>query len=301
MDIDLLNEISPLVRFVNSLKNCNNQNHKIPWRKLLDYEIIFVTEGEMIVKTKTSEYVASKNQVHIMQPNVYHTRFFKENTHCNYYNIHLDFFHTPYDENFNVFDTYISEIMGKQYVKSAKLKRRATFENIKVANLFNVFEPDVLSSIFEEFLAAYRDSSCPYNFLNLKQICYKLILHLLKECEKNELQLFEYEKNLHIDFVDHFVEHVHKNFDKKIDLNEIVINYGLSKNHFSKIFKKQYNVSPHTFLISVRIDEAKKLLKSGKYMINEIAEKVGYDDVAYFSRIFKLKEGVSPLKYLKRK
>jgi YesN/AraC family two-component response regulator len=67
------------------------------------------------------------------------------------------------------------------------------------------------------------------------------------------------------------------------------------------LFKKQYNLSPHAFLISVRIDEAKKLLKSGKYMINEIAEKVGYDDIAYFSRLFKLKEGSSPLNYLKRK
>ena len=301
MDIELLNEISPLVRFVNSLKNCNNQNHKIPWRKLLDYDIIFVTEGEMIVKTKTSEYVAGKNQVHIMQPNFYHTRYFKENTFCNYYNIHLDFFHTPYDENFSVFDTYIKEIRGKEYVKSAKLKRRATFENIMVADLFNVYEPDVLSSIFEELFTAFKDTSCSYKILNLKQICYKLIVHLLKECERNGLQLFEYKKNLHIDFVDDFVELVHKNFNKKIDLNEVAKNYGLSKNHFCKIFKKQYNVSPHTFLISVRIDEAKKLLKSGKYMINEIAEKVGYDDVAYFSRIFKLKEGLSPLQYLKRK
>lgn len=301
MNADLLNEISPLVRFVNSLKNCNNQNHKIPWRKLLDYEIIFVTEGEMIVKTKTSEYTTCKNQVHIMQPNFYHTRYFKEDAFCNYYNIHLDFFHISNDEDFNVFDTYISEIKGKEYVKSAKLKRRATFENIKVANLLNIYEPEILSDIFEELLSAYKDFSNPYQSLQLKQLCYKLILHLLKECENNEIQLFEHKKNLHIEFVDNFVEYVHKNYDKKIDLNEIAKNYGLSKNHFCKIFKNQYNVSPHTFLISVRIDEAKNLLKSGKYMINEIAEKVGYEDVAYFSRIFKLKEGLSPLKYLKRK
>ena len=301
MNIELLNEISPLVRFVNSLKNCNNQNHKIPWRKLLDYEIIFVTEGDMIVKTKTSEYVASKNQVHIMQPNLQHTRYFKDNSFCNYYNVHLDFFHMSYDENFNVFDTYISEIKGTAYDKSAKLKRRATFENINVASLFNVHNPEDLSKIFEELLTAYKDENNPYRTLILKQLCYKLILQLLKECENDGLQLFEQKKNIHIDYINEFVEYIHKNFNKKIDLNEIANSYGLSKNHFCKIFKSQYNVPPHDFLISVRIDEAKKLLKSGKFMINEIAEKVGYDDSAYFSRLFKIKEGLSPLQYLKRK
>lgn len=35
-------------------------------------------------------------------------------------------------------------------------------------------------------------------------------------------------------------------------------------------------------------------------MINEVANMVGYDNVHYFSRLFKLKEGVSPLNYLKR-
>lgn len=301
MDTELLNEITPFVRFANSLKNCNNLNHKIPWRKLLDYEIIFVTNGEIIVKTKTKEYVTAKNQVHIMPPNLYHTRYFTEGMSCNYYNVHLDLFHTPNDENFSVNDTYIREINGKSYLKANKLKHRGSFENIKVAELFNVHNPEQLSFIFEELFTAYRNSDDPFNIINLKLISYKLILQLLKECELNGIKLFEYKKNLHIDLFESFIEYVHNNYDKNIDLNEIAKKYNLSKNHFSKMFKKQYNLSPHAFLISVRIDEAKKLLKSGKYMINEIAEKVGYDDIAYFSRLFKLKEGSSPLNYLKRK
>lgn len=84
----------------------------------------------------------------------------------------------------------------------------------------------------------------------------------------------------------------------ELDLNQIAFKYGLSKNHFAKIFKQAMNLAPHDYLIAYRIKKAKDLLISGKYYVNEVAERVGFTNYAYFSRLFKNKEGISPQNYL---
>jgi YesN/AraC family two-component response regulator len=53
-------------------------------------------------------------------------------------------------------------------------------------------------------------------------------------------------------------------------------------------------------MINKRILLAKKLLRKTNSSIIEISNSVGYNDALYFSRIFKKKEGISPLAYRKQ-
>ena len=63
-----------------------------PWRVLYDFEIIFVLDGELVVREKKKEeYVLKKNDFHIMPPNVWHTRYIKDGGACRYYNVHFEF------------------------------------------------------------------------------------------------------------------------------------------------------------------------------------------------------------------
>ena len=59
-------------------------------------------------------------------------------------------------------------------------------------------------------------------------------------------------------------------------------------------------MSPITYKEYVRIDKAKSLLASELFNITEVAEKLGYCDIYYFSKEFKKYAGVSPLKYRKK-
>ena len=63
------------------------------------------------------------------------------------------------------------------------------------------------------------------------------------------------------------------------------------------LFKSQTGVSPIKYLITRRMEEAQHLLRETDLPIRAIAEKVGYDDPAYFSQIFKRTVGSSPLSY----
>ena len=51
------------------------------------------------------------------------------------------------------------------------------------------------------------------------------------------------------------------------------------------------------YLVRARLDEAKRLLASPGTSVAQVAEQVGFDDPAHFSRSFKRAEGISPSDY----
>jgi AraC-like DNA-binding protein len=51
------------------------------------------------------------------------------------------------------------------------------------------------------------------------------------------------------------------------------------------------------YLTQVRLEEAKKLLRNPRYQIDEVAEKLGYNDASYFSKVFRRNVGMSPTQF----
>jgi transcriptional regulator GlxA family with amidase domain len=57
---------------------------------------------------------------------------------------------------------------------------------------------------------------------------------------------------------------------------------------------------PLEYVHALRIEEAKQMLEAGSEPIEAIAHEVGYEDAAFFSRLFKRKVNLSPAQYRKR-
>lgn len=81
------------------------------------------------------------------------------------------------------------------------------------------------------------------------------------------------------------------------DYEKLCEKTGLSYSYFKELFISKYGMPPVKYLTQLRIEYAKELLITEKYSIGEIAEKCGFDNVYYFSTVFKKHTGVSPLKY----
>ena len=78
---------------------------------------------------------------------------------------------------------------------------------------------------------------------------------------------------------------------------ELARRTGYSPVHFSRVFKKVTGSLPREFIIQVRIDRAKQLLRESSLSIGEIANALGYSDVFFFSRQFKNRAGLSPSRF----
>lgn len=91
--------------------------------------------------------------------------------------------------------------------------------------------------------------------------------------------------------------YINENYTKPLTLESLSQSVYISKYHLAHLFKSQTGVSPIKYLITRRMEEAQHLLRETDLPIRAIAEKVGYDDPAYFSQIFKKTVGSSPLSY----
>lgn len=87
-------------------------------------------------------------------------------------------------------------------------------------------------------------------------------------------------------------------YAEKISLDLIAKNMYLSSAYISKIFKEETGEAPINYLIKMRLERARIHLETDdKKSIKEIAGSVGYDDVYYFSKLFKKYYGISPMNY----
>lgn len=90
-----------------------------------------------------------------------------------------------------------------------------------------------------------------------------------------------------------------ENYSLKITLDDLSEQFFIDKYYLCEQFKEQYGISVMDYLISVRITEAKKLIRFTDKTMDEIAYAIGINGAAYFSRLFKKVEGVSPSDFRK--
>lgn len=98
-------------------------------------------------------------------------------------------------------------------------------------------------------------------------------------------------------YVKHAVEYISFNYGSRIKINELADYIGVNRSYLTSSFKKIMGCSPQEYLINLRIEKAKSLLKNTGMAISEVAACVGYADQLAFSKIFKQYLGQSPRAY----
>lgn len=136
----------------------------------------------------------------------------------------------------------------------------------------------------DEIENAYKNSSVAYNF----------IMQMFEESR------FENEITRNIpSWVQQVKEFCAKNISSDIMIEDLAAIANCSKWHFSRQFSLYEGISPHRYLMGLRIKLAQQLLENSIFSIKEIAEKCGFYDMAYFGKVFKSHLNVSPSEYRK--
>lgn len=90
-----------------------------------------------------------------------------------------------------------------------------------------------------------------------------------------------------------------ENYRQKITLESAAELFYINKHYLARLFKEQYGVTFTAYLQQVRITHAKRMLRFTDKKIEEIGRECGVGELAYFGRVFKRIEGISPGEYRK--
>jgi len=92
---------------------------------------------------------------------------------------------------------------------------------------------------------------------------------------------------------------IRKNLTEKISLEDIAKKLFITKEHLSRLFKKEMGITISEYIIKTKIEEAKKMLKNTDHNILDIAQLLNFANSSHFSNSFKKITGVSPTDYRK--
>ena len=91
--------------------------------------------------------------------------------------------------------------------------------------------------------------------------------------------------------------YIDAHFQSRISLVHMADSLHINKSYLSRIYKEKTGKNIFDVINARKLEEAKRLIRHTELRLSEIAEQVGIDDPAYFSRFFKRHMGMSPKEY----
>ena len=96
------------------------------------------------------------------------------------------------------------------------------------------------------------------------------------------------------------IDWMKENFGEDFSLDTMTEQLAVSKRTFIRRFNLATGKPPNRFLQQIRIDAAKRLLETSNLSVDQITERVGYNDTSSFRRLFKREVEISPSEYRTR-
>lgn len=118
-------------------------------------------------------------------------------------------------------------------------------------------------------------------------ICQKLVTDTSSETEEGS--------NLMIQKVKDYI-HAHYE-DSSLSIKILADYVGLTPTYLSNLYKKKTEKTVGQYVLEVRMEAAKRMLRDPQYKLYQVSANVGYEDANYFTKIFKKETGMTPSEY----
>jgi AraC-like DNA-binding protein len=227
------------------------------------YIFEYVISGSGYIEINSETIKVSANDVYIIEPGQAHK-----------------YYSDPKNPFKKIWINFYSDLF-KEIFNSLGLSGKTVFKNSDTLELFEQIQN-------LKKLSNFSDDIC----YDVAPILFKILCNLATN--SNKLVTISNTAKLTKKYID-------DNIYQNITIEYIADNLKLSKAHVIREFSKSYGISPYNYLIEQKIAIAKKMLILHNMNINEISNKLGFEDSNYFSKLFKKKTGLSPLQYRKSK
>ena len=234
-------------------------------------------------------------------------------------NMNTDFFVLAYAKSGNAFYTFGDEKINIRkgniiFVKQNQLYSARSDPGCPwhfVSAAFSLdFQDDISQTVLQEMPNSFSFSDSSHmaqDFAELYRIwtakeagylikCRSLILDILylllgDNCRSRRA-------NAHDRKFEEIIDMMRENIRESYTLDQLSVLSGLSSSHFRALFKERTGMTAVQFQNHLKIDRAKDLILSRDCNVTEAAYAVGFNDVYYFSRMFRKLTGKNPSEYL---
>ncbi len=233
-------------------------------------EICYVISGEGTLYIKKGnikeEFPVKAGDMYIINPYVPHWEYVEKSQKYTYYIVGVANFKMPLVDGENVY-------------KPVKVPQNSAL----IRQLDCIFEEQTKQTV---------------DFENAVQLYFQLLLIEIQRFYQKELEVSKLAKNRVAAQIKEFIE---ANFAGEISTKFIAGYFGKKLNTIEVLFKREYGISIQSFILQLRIENAKRMLEYDNLSIMEISSHAGFYNPTYFARYFRKVVGMSPSAYRKSK
>lgn len=249
-------------------------------------ELVFIVKGKGIQVIEQNEYVVTAGDVFVLQGNQKH--YFRDAKGIEIVNVMFspktrDKLISPLVKKMEGYNAMF--VLESNYRAKHHLKNNLHLERSELARM-----EFILNSMIQELLN--------------KQAGYKTLLGnkleeimILLSRSYSDLEATEAKSLVRIEKVIDFLEN---NFSEKIYLEELADIAYMSPRNFQRIFKKALGETPSSYIMQMRLQAARKQLRTTNHAVSEVAMSCGFSDSKYFIKCFKKEFSITPVKFRMR-
>lgn len=148
------------------------------------------------------------------------------------------------------------------------------------------------------FMEEYQNKQAGSCFI-LDGLATQLAVTLLRQVKNNcshrgEKKVLSANPN-----IERTIEYMHDNYQARFSLRDVAHIANLSPYHFLRLFKTQTGKTPYAYLLNLKIEKAKQLLKGKKHTVTEVCFLCGFNNTSHFATLFKRMVGLPPSDFIK--
>lgn len=213
--------------------------------------------------------------------------------------IHPNVYHTVYSPNQGVLvnilmrgEWFLSNVCKYAFPQSpmGSFLQYAAFPQFYRYIFFPGKNPDCIRHI-RQIIGSCEDNR-PHAPLSLNAKVIELLCSMLENSQDAQLSSIIIPSRIMMDML----SYIQKNY-ATITLEQLAAHMNYSSTHVCRLFKKYMHTSFSETIINIRLTHAKSLLLSTKESSQSISQRVGYDSVEYFHRLFRDRVGCTPGEY----
>lgn len=142
----------------------------------------------------------------------------------------------------------------------------------------------------------YKQSGCEYMVENIGMLITGILIRQIKNnlTSKSKIHILPQDNEETIKTV---IDYMNENYAAGVSCTELADLIKMDKFCFIRSFKAKTSKTPYEYLLDLKIEKAKKMLKANNCSITEISMMCGFSSHSHFTSTFKKKAGVSPTEY----
>lgn len=249
------------------------------------YEIIIIEKGRGNHRLNDVTFSYKKGDVFFLKPDDAHEFFIEEKT---------SFMYIKFTNQF------ISDLM----LWNDGIRNKLNFDDLLLKS-FNYYESFINNEDDQVHFSSLANIIY-FEFTNFQnrsfELIFQLFLSLILLLMRNILSQSSGLGQLKLNKIEKILSYISINAlnPKKMKISNLAQEFSMSEKYISIYVKTQSGLSIQNHIVQIKIKAAEKLLINSSYNINEIANKLGFNDASHFNKFFKKYKSLSPTEFQKK-